>query len=166
MEINLTIIGQTLEFILFVWLCLKFVWPPIMSALENRQKDISDGLKAAEDGRRSLELAEKNAAEQLVETKKQAQDIIEQANRRKSKILDEAREEATDEKSRILTQAREEIESEANKVREKLRKEAAELAVLGAEKILKKNVDKSTTSGIIDELLDSSKKIGGESANV
>ena len=166
MEINVTIIGQTLEFILFVWLCLKFVWPPIMSALENRQKDISDGLKAAEDGRRSLELAEKTAAEQLVETKKQAQDIIEQANRRKSKILDEAREEATGEKSRILTQAREEIESEANKVRETLRKEAAELAVLGAERILKKNVDKSTTSGIIDELLESSKKISGESANV
>jgi F-type H+-transporting ATPase subunit b len=155
MELNWTFVGQTLEFILFVWLCLKFIWPPIISSIENRQKDIDEGLQAAERGRKSLEVARNNAAEQIKATKKEVAELIEQANKRQAKIIDDAKSAANEERLKIIEHAKEEAEAEANRIREKLRKEVAELAVRGAEKIIKKNIDASTTAGIIDDLVGS-----------
>ncbi len=157
MEFNWTFVGQTIEFIIFVWLCLKFVWPPIISSIENRQKEIDEGLEAAERGRKSLEVARNNAVEQIRATKKEAAEIIEQANKRQAKIIDEAKVAANEERLKIIEQAKEEAEAEANRVREKLRIEVADLALRGAEKIIKKNVDSSTTTNIINDLLAESK---------
>ncbi len=153
MQINWTFVGQTIEFIIFVWLCLKFIWPPIMSAIEDRQKDITEGLEAAEKGKKSLEIATNNAKEQIKQTKKQVAEIIDQANKRKTKIIDDAKQEALEERNKILSQAKEEIESEVNRAREKLRREISELAVLGARKIVEKNIDSNATSNIIDDLI-------------
>lgn len=158
MEINWTFVGQTIEFILFVWLCMKFIWPPILSGIENRQKEIDQGLADAERGRKSLEMAKTSAEEQLQATKKEAAEIIEQANRRKNKIIEDAKIVADEERKKILDKAKEEVEAEANRVREKLRKEVSVLVVRGAEKILKKNVDASTTSSVIDELIAENKR--------
>lgn len=158
MEINLTLVGQTLEFIIFIWLCLKYIWPPIISGIENRQKEIDKGLLAAERGRKSLEVARNNAAEQIKATKKEVAEILEQANKRQAKIIDDAKVAANEERVKIIEHAKEEAEAEANRIREKLRKEVAELAVRGAEKIIRKNIDASTTSGIIDDLIADSKR--------
>ncbi len=158
MEINWTFVGQTIEFILFVWLCMKFIWPPILSGIENRQKEIDQGLQDAEKGRKSLELAKTNAEEQIKATKKEAAEIIEQANKRKTKIIEEAKVSANEERQKILEHAKEEVEAEANRVREKLRKEVSSLIVRGAEKMLKKNIDASTTSSVIDELVAEDKR--------
>jgi F-type H+-transporting ATPase subunit b len=158
MELNWTFIGQTIEFVIFVWLCLKYVWPPIMAGIEQRQKEIGEGLEAAERGRKSLEVARNNAAEQIKATKKEVAEIMEQANKRQAKILDDARAAANEERLKIIEQAREEAEAEANRVKEKLRREMAELAVRGAEKIIRKNVDQNTTSSIISELVAGAKR--------
>lgn len=155
MELNWTFVGQTIEFILFVWLCLRFIWPPIISSIENRQKDIDEGLQAAERGRKSLEVARNNAAEQIKATKKEVAEIMEQANKRQAKIIDDAKSAANEERLKIIEHAKEEAEAEANRIREKLRKEVAELAVRGAEKIIKKNIDASTTADIINDLVGS-----------
>jgi F-type H+-transporting ATPase subunit b len=155
MELNWTFVGQTIEFILFVWLCLRFIWPPIISSIENRQKDIDEGLQAAERGRKSLEVARNNAAEQIKATKKEVAEIMEQANKRQAKIIDDAKSAANEERIKIIEHAKEEAEAEANRIREKLRKEVAELAVRGAEKIIKKNIDASTTADIINDLVGS-----------
>lgn len=153
MEINWTFVGQTIEFIIFVWICMKFIWPHIISAIETRQKEINDGLEAAEKGKKSLELATANAKEQIKQTKVQVAEILEQANKRKSKIIDDAKQEAMAERENILNQAKEEIESEMNRAREKLRKEVSELVVLATQKVVEKNVDASVTSNIINELV-------------
>ena len=158
MEINLTLVGQTLEFIIFIWLCLKYIWPPIISGIENRQKEIDEGLLAAERGRKSLEVARNNAAEQIKATKKEVAEILEQANKRQAKIIDDAKVAANEERVKIIEHAKEEAEAEANRIREKLRREVAELAVRGAEKIIRRNIDASTTSGIIDDLIADSKR--------
>ncbi|PKT23092.1 F0F1 ATP synthase subunit B, partial [Klebsiella pneumoniae] len=94
MNISATLLGQAISFALFVWFCMKYVWPPLMQAIEERQKKIADGLQAAERAAKDLDLAQANASDQLKEAKRTATEIIEQANKRKSQIIDEAREEA------------------------------------------------------------------------
>ena len=112
MSINATLLGQTLAFIIFVWCCMKFVWPPLMNAIEARQKRIADGLADADRAVKDLELAQAKATDQLKEAKVTANEIIEQANKRKAQIVEEAKAEADAERAKIIAQGKAEIEAE------------------------------------------------------
>lgn len=153
MDINLTILGQTIAFILFVWFCMKFVWPPLMAAIEKRQQEIADGLSSAERAKKDLDLAQTKAMEQIKEAKHQAAEIIEQANKRRAQIIDDANRDAMAEREKILTQAKAEIEAERNRAKEELRKQVAVLAVAGAEKILERQLDKAANSALVEKLV-------------
>ncbi len=141
MNMNATLLGQAIAFFIFVVFCMKYVWPPIMSAIEERQKKIADGLAAADRAAKDLDLAQANASEQLKEAKRTAFDIIEQANKRKSQIIEEAKAEASAERTKILEQGQAELEMERNRARDELRKQVAELAVSSAEKIIEQSID-------------------------
>ncbi len=150
MNINLTLIGQLLAFVVFVWFTKKFVWTPIIAALNERKAKIADGLAAAERGQHEQELAKERAVEELKKAKAQAAEIINQANRRANEIVDEAKEDARTEGERILTAAQVEIEQETNRAREALRGKVAELAVSGAEKILRLEINADAHSEVLD----------------
>ena len=152
MNINLTLIGQTIAFAVFVWFCMKFVWPPIISALNERKTRIADGLAAADEGQREKARAEEHATEVLEEAKGQAQEIIRRAERREAEMVEEAKTTARDEGDRILTAARGEIDKEVNQAREALRAQLATLVVAGAGQILSREVDEKAHSQLIDEL--------------
>ncbi|PHM73993.1 F0F1 ATP synthase subunit B [Xenorhabdus kozodoii] len=153
MNINATILGQAFAFVLFVLFCMKFVWPPIMAAIEKRQKEIADGLSSAERAKKNLDLAQANATDQLKKAKADAQVIIEQANKQKAQIIDDAKAEAELERNRIVEQAHAEIEAERKRAREELRKQVAMLAIAGAEKIIERSVDEAANSDIVDKLV-------------
>ena len=153
MNINLTLIGQSITFVVFVWFCMKYVWPPIMNALEERKKKIADGLAAAERGAHEKELAEKRAAETLHDAKNQAQEIINQANKRANEIVEEAKNTARAEGDRIIAAANAEIEQEVNRAREHLRGQVAMLVVSGAEKVLKKEIDAKANETLLQDLV-------------
>ncbi len=152
MNINLTLFAQMISFVVFVWFTMKYVWTPIMTALETRKQEISDGLAAAERGQHEQELAKNRARDVLHEAKMQAADIVTQAQKRASEIVDEAKDSAQVEGARILTAARAEVEQEAAKVREQLREKVAELAVAGASKILEREVDAKAHKDIVEAL--------------
>jgi F-type H+-transporting ATPase subunit b len=152
MNINLTLIAQLISFAVFVWFTMKFVWPPIVKALEERKAKIADGLAAAERGQHEQELAEKKAAERLHEAKQQAAEIIAKAEKRGSEIVEEAKSDARTEGDRLVTAARAEIEQETNKAREVLREKVAELALAGAEKILRKEINAAAHQDIVTAL--------------
>lgn len=153
MNINLTLIGQTITFFLFVWFCYRFVWPPLINALAERKKVIADGLAAGERGRHEQALAEKRSAEVLYEAKGQASEIIGRAEKRAGEIVDEAKSEAKAEGERILVGARGEIDQEVNRAKEQLRQQVGALAVAGAEQILKREINAEVHSQVIDELV-------------
>lgn len=152
MNLNATILGQAIAFVLFVLFCMKYVWPPLMAAIEKRQKEIADGLASAERAHKDLDLAKASATDQLKKAKAEAQVIIEQANKRRAQILDEAKTEAEQERT-IVAQAQAEIEAERKRAREELRKQVAILAVAGAEKIIERSVDEAANSDIVDKLV-------------
>ena len=153
MNINATLLGQAIAFAFFVWFCMKYVWPPLIMAIEERQKKISDGLTQAERAGKDLELAKAKASEQLKEAKVKAAEIVELANKRGAQIVDEAKAEGQTERDKIITQGEAEIEAERNRVREELRQQVATLAIAGAEKIIKRTIDKDANSDIIDKLV-------------
>jgi len=153
MNINLTLIGQSITFVFFVWFCMKFVWPPIMAALDERRKKIADGLAAAERGVHEQELAEKRAAEVLHEAKLQAQEIIGQSQKRGSEIVEESKQHAREEGERLLIAARAEIEQEVNRAREELRGQVANLAIAGASKVLRREVDAAANEDLLKDLV-------------
>jgi F-type H+-transporting ATPase subunit b len=153
MNINATIIGQMIAFAVFVWFCMKYVWPPIMAALEERKKKIADGLAAAERGRHEQELAEKRAQQVIQEAKEQANEIISQAQRRGNEIVDESKESARVEGDRILTSAKAEIDQEANRARDELKSQVASVALAGAGKILSREIDEKAHTDLLDELV-------------
>lgn len=155
MEINATFLGQAVAFVIFVAVCMKYVWPPLMNALEKRQKEIADGLANAEKAKKNLELAKSNASDTLRQAKLEAQKIIDDANKQRALILDRASEEATTEKNRIIDSAKVEIEAERNKAREELRAEVISLAIAGAEKILDKKMDASADHQLVKKIVDS-----------
>ena len=153
MNINMTLIGQTITFVVFVWFCMKFVWPPIMHALAERKEKIADGLAAAERGAHEKELAEKRAAEILLEAKQQAQEIINQAQKRANEIVEESKDNARGEAERIVAAANAEIEQEVNRAREQLRGQVVSLAVAGAGKVLKKEIDEKANEQLLQDLV-------------
>ncbi|GEA52571.1 ATP synthase subunit b [Vibrio inusitatus NBRC 102082] len=152
MEMNATMLGQAISFAMFVWFCMKYVWPPIIEAIEERQKKIADGLSAAERAEKNLNLAQANASEQLKEAKRTATEIIDSANKRKAQIIDEAREDAQAERQKILTQAEAEVEADRSRARDELRKQVATLAIAGAEKILERSIDKEAQKDILENI--------------
>lgn len=149
---NATLLGQALAFALFVWFCMKYVWPPLMKAIEDRQKAIADGLSAAEKADKDLALAKANASETLEEAKRTATEVIEQANKRKASIIDEARAEAEAECHKLMNKAHAEIEAERVRARDELRKQVAALAIAGAEKILERSIDKEAHNDILENI--------------
>lgn len=153
MDINATLLVQMITFALFVLFTMKFVWPPISTALTERQAKIADGLAASERGQRELELAQVRIGESLREAKGQASEIIDKANRRAVQIVDEAKEHARGEADRQSKIAKEQLVQEVNHAKSALKKQFASLAVLGAEKILEKEVDKAANSALLDNLI-------------
>lgn len=141
MNINFTLISQAMAFAIFIWFTVRFVWPPLMRAIENRQKTIADGLAAGERGKHELELASQRSAEVVRDAKQRASEIIAQAEKRAAEIVDEAKGAAKGEGDRILVGARAEVEQEVFRAREALRQQVAELALAGASKILRREVD-------------------------
>lgn len=153
MNINATLLGQAIAFAMFVWFCMKYVWPPLMAAIEARQKLIADGLTQAERAGKDLELARAKATEKLKEAKAQATEIIEQANKRHAQIVEEAKAEGETERQKIIAQGEAEVDAERNRAREELRQQVSALAIAGAEKIIKRSIDKEANSDIIDKLV-------------
>ena len=152
MNFNATLIGQSVTFIFFVWFCMKFVWPPIMNALETRKKQIAEGLAAGDRGKLGLELAAKKAADTLREAKAQAAEVIAQADKRSAQIIEEAKMAAKDEGERQLAAAQANIGQEMNRARESLREQVSALAVAGAEKILRREVNAQTHADLLGQL--------------
>ncbi len=153
MNINLTLIVQLFSFALFVWFCMKFIWPPIMAALDERKKTIADGLAAGERGKHEQELAEKRAKELLGETKEQAAELIAQAQKRASEIVEESKGEARSEGQRLLEAARAEIDQEVNRAKEQLRSQVVALAVSGAGKVLAREIDAKAHADLLEDLV-------------
>ena len=152
MNMNATLLGQTISFILFVWFCKKYVWPPLMAAIEKRQQEISDGLAAAQRGQKDLELVQERVKKQLKEAKQEASLIVEQAVKRQNEIIAQASILAQQEREKLLNQAHAEIESERRNAREELRKQVAHLAVVGAEHILRQKVDAAVHADELNRL--------------
>lgn len=152
MNINATLLAQTIMFILFVWFCMKFVWPPITQALAERKKLIADGLAAGERGKHELELASRRASESMHDAKQKAAEVIAQAEKRASQIVEEAKNTAKEEGDRLVAGAKAEIDQEVNRARESLRQQVAELAVTGAEKILRREVDAKAHAELLTAL--------------
>jgi F-type H+-transporting ATPase subunit b len=152
MNLNATILGQSIAFAVFVWFCLKYVWPPITAALAERQRKIADGLEAADRAQRDLNLAKNKVADDLREAKVKSAEIIDMANKRANQIVDEAKERAREEGQRIIAGAKAEIEMEVQRAREALRAQVASIAIAGAEKILESSVDQAANEELVKKL--------------
>lgn len=153
MNINATLIGQTIAFIIFVWFCMKFVWPPVMKVLEDRQKQIADALAGAEKAKQEQANTQVIVEQELAKAKEEAQKIIDLANRRRNEILESIQAEAEVTKAKIIEQGYAQIESERKRVQEELRQKVATLAIAGAEKIVGRTIDEAANSDIIDKLV-------------
>jgi F-type H+-transporting ATPase subunit b len=154
LNLNATLLGQMITFAIFVWFTMKYVWPPITQALEERQKKIADGLAAAERGTHELELAQHKATEYLRDAKINAADIIEQANKRAAQIVEAAKHQGRDEGQRLVTLAQAEIAREVESAKQVLLQQVASLAVQGAERILTKNINAAANQDLIDQLIE------------
>ena len=152
MNINLTLIMQAVAFAAFIWFCARFVWPPLMNAIEARRKSIADGLAAGEQGRASLASAEKRTAEVLAQAKAQAGEIVALGEKFKAETIERAKAEAKAEAERIVSAAKAEIAQEVARAKESLRASVADLAVAGAAKILKREVDAKAHADLLREI--------------
>ncbi len=152
MDINMTLLGQTIAMIVFVWFCMKFIWPPIMTAIEARQKEIADGLAAAERGQQSLGKAKAESDEIVDDARKQATQILDQAHARANEIVAEGKADGIKERERQLAAATAEVEQETNRAREELRGQVSAIAVASAEKILRREIDAEAHEDILSKL--------------
>ena len=152
MDINLTLIGQTIAMIVFVWFCMKFIWPPILSALEERQAKIEEGLAAADKGQEKLVQAETEADGIIAEARKQATGILDQAHARANEIVADGKSDGIKERDRQLAAAKAEIEQEAHRAREELRGQVSAIAIASAEKILNREIDGAVHEDILGKL--------------
>jgi F-type H+-transporting ATPase subunit b len=153
MNINATLLAQTIMFALFVWFCMKFIWAPIMAALEERKKQIADGLADAERAKLDLELAAKRSAEILREAKEQVSEIVANGEKRASEIVEAAKEQAKAEGDRIISGAKAEIDQEVFRAKEQLRTQVSSIALAGASKILGREIDARTHNQLLDKLV-------------
>ena len=152
MNINFTLVAQAIAFAVLIWFTVKFVWPPLLKAIETRQKEIADGLAAAQEGRSALEVAAKKSEVTLNEAKQKASEIVGQAEKRATQIIEEAKANAKVEGDRIIAGAKAEIDQEVNRAKESLRAQVSSLAVAGAEKILRKEIDAKAHSDMLSKL--------------
>ena len=152
MDINLTLLGQSIAMIVFVWFCVKFIWPPLLDAIEDRQRQIEDGLAAADRGEEKLVQAQAEAEEIIAEARQQATTILNQANGRANEIVADGKSDGVKERERQLTAATAEIDQETNRAREELRGEVSAVAIAGAEKILNREIDAKTHEDILGKL--------------
>ncbi|MCC6870352.1 MAG: F0F1 ATP synthase subunit B [Burkholderiales bacterium] len=152
MNINLTLIMQAVAFAAFIWFCARFIWPPLMKAIETRQKQIADGLAAGEQGRKELASAQKREAEIIAEAKAKSAEIVAIGEKYKADAIDQAKVDAKAEADRIVAAAKAEIEQEVARAREQLRDSVADLAVAGATQILKRDVDRNVHAQLLAQL--------------
>lgn len=152
MNINLTLVAQALTFAIFIWFTARFVWPPLLRAMETRQKNVADGLAAAEKGRRELELSAQRAEEALRAARDRAQDIVGHAEKRAVEIIEEAKHAAKAEGDRLVTAAKAEIDQQLSRAREQLREQVAVIVVAGAERILRREVDAKAHAELLADL--------------
>ena len=152
MNINLTLIGQMIAFICFVVFCMKYVWPPIIAAMAEREQKIADGLAAADRASHDLELAQQKAVERLKEAKEEASSIVDAANKRGNQLVEEAKNAAIVEADRVKAAAHAEIAQESNRAREQLRGQVAALSLTGAEKVLGAAIDQSAHADLVEKL--------------
>jgi F-type H+-transporting ATPase subunit b len=152
MSFNLTLIAQAVAFALFIWFTVKFVWPPVLRAIQARQKTIADGLAAAEQGKRSLEVSARQADDEVKKARERAAEVLAQAERRAAQMVEEAKNAAKEEGSREKAAAKAEIEQEVTRAREQLRDHVASLAVAGAERILRREVDAKAHAELLDAI--------------
>lgn len=152
MNINFTLVAQAIAFAVLIWFTVKFVWPPLLTAIETRQKEIADGLAAAQEGKSALEVAAKKSEATLNEAKLKASEIISQAEKRAAQLVEDAKTAAKVEGDRIITGAKAEIEQEVNRAKEGLRAQVSTLAIAGAEKILRKEIDAKAHSEMLATL--------------
>ena len=153
MNINATLILQSIAMMIFVWFCMKFLWPPLLKAMDERRERIAEGLAASDRAEKELEKAKVEVDVQIRKARDKAGEIVDQANQRHSQILDQAKDDATAERSRQVTAAEADIVQASNQAREELRKSVASLAVLGASQILGKEVDEDTHRELLDKLI-------------
>ncbi len=152
MNITASLLGQALAFAILIWFMVKFIWPPLMDAIEDRQKKIAEGLAAADKGSKSLDEAKVAAIGIIKEAHSQANKIVEQAHRRETEMIDEAKATAVVQGQRLLGDAKQEVALESNRAREQLRKEVATLAVSGASKLLGREIDAKAHADLLDKL--------------
>ena len=152
MNLNATLIIQSIVLLILGWITMKFIWPPLITAIEERQKKIAEGLASAEKGEKSLAEAKSHATVILKEAHAQASKIVEQANRRSNEIVDEARGTAIAEGQRLVADARQEVALESNRAREQLRKEVASIAVAGASKLIGREIDSKAHAELLEKL--------------
>ena len=152
MDINMTLIGQTIAMVVFVWFCMKFIWPPLLAAIEERQEKIAEGLAAADKGQESLAKAQAEAESIVDDARKQATSILDQANARANEIVADGKADGVKERDRQLAAAKSEIEQETNRAREELRGQVSAIAVAGAEKILEREIDSKQHEDILGKL--------------
>lgn len=152
MNINATIIGQVLGFLVLVWFTWKFIWPPLLGAIEDRQRKIADGLAAAERGQKSLDEAKASVNESIREGREKAMQVIDQAHKRSSELIDEAKHTAVAEGERLVAAARSEIVTESARARDGLRREVATLALAGAQQLLGREVDAKAHAELLEQL--------------
>ena len=152
MDINMTLLGQSIAMLVFVWFCMKYIWPPILNAIEERQKQIEEGLSAADKGKESLVKAEAEADEIVSEARKQATSILDQAHARANEIVADGKSDGVKERDRQLSAAKAEIEQESNRAREELRGQVSAIAIASAEKILNREIDGKAHDDILGKL--------------
>ena len=152
MDPNISLIGQMVTFLIFVGVVMKFIWPPLMEAVEERRKKIADGLAAAERGQQDLAKAESRVEELITDARGQAAEILDQARARANEIIAEGKAEGQRERDRQLMAARAEIEQETNSAREELRNQVSAVALAGAEKILKREIDAASHEALLADM--------------
>jgi F-type H+-transporting ATPase subunit b len=153
-NINFTLIGQMVAFLVFVAFCMRYVWPPIMAAMEERQQKIADGLAAADRASHDLELAQKEAVDRLAEAKKEAAGIVDSANKRAVTVIDEAKAAAVVEADRVKELANAEVEREKARAKEQLMSQVSALAIAGAEKVLAAEIDADKHADLLKQLVE------------
>ena len=152
MNLNYTLLGQMISFAILIWFTVKFIWPPLMAAIEERQQKIAEGLAAADNAQKNLAQAQDKVNEELKAARSKANEIIEQAHQRANQLIDAAKSDAIAEGNRQRALAEAEIEAAANRAKEDLRKQVSALAVSGAEKLLKREIDANAHKALIDDL--------------
>jgi len=151
-SLNATLIGQAIWFLIFIWITMKFVWPPLERAITTRQKEIADGLDAAERAKKDLDLAGRRAGDIVRDAKTASAETVAQAEKRAQQLIEEAKESARLEYEKIVARAQIEFEQEVERAKQHLRERLSELAVAGAEKILQKEVNPAVHAEMLNEL--------------